>query len=45
MDATPVESILVDLRIAYCLTDRSLNIIQVGGCARILPGPQVIEYD
>ena len=42
MDATPAESILDDRKIAYCLTDRALNITQVGGYAPILPDPHVI---
>ena len=29
-------------KIAYCLTNRALNVIQVGGYAPILPDPQVI---
>ena len=42
MDATLAESILDDRKIAYCLTNRALNVIQVGGHAPILPDPQVI---
>ena len=37
MDATPAESILDDRKIAYCLTDRTLNVTQVGGYAPIFP--------
>jgi len=42
VDATLAESILDDRKIAYCLTNRALNVIQVGGYAPILPDPQVI---
>ncbi|MCU0502541.1 MAG: hypothetical protein MUC51_12405, partial [Anaerolineae bacterium] len=31
-----------DRKIAYCLTNRALNVIQVGGYAPILPDPQVV---
>jgi signal transduction histidine kinase len=33
---------LDDRKIAYCLTDRALNVTQVGGYAPILPDPQII---
>ena len=42
MDATPAESILDEHKIAYCLTDRALNVTQVGGYAPIFPDPQAI---
>jgi len=42
VDATPAESILDDRKIAYCLTDRTLNVTQVGGYAPIFPDPQAI---
>jgi signal transduction histidine kinase len=42
VEATPAESILADRKIAYCLTDRALNVTQVGGYAPIFPDPQAI---